>query len=471
MLYSHKPITLEKLSCVFFHKACFEDFTTIIHPGDRIAIIGPNGSGKTTLLKILAGIMEPTSGSLSGIDFARTGYVPQIQHNNEALSGGESIRKALEQAIANNPSLLLLDEPTNHLDAKNREQLFGLLHSWPGSAIIVTHDTELLRTWPTNLWHIQNGTITIFNGSYDDFVQEQRWDRERAIAQRDKLKQEQKRLKQTEVKQKEKANKGSRNAKNAVLQGRISRLEYSGMKENAEQSSGALKRAQEHKHASIKDQLSQIHIHEELKPHFDLPVLTHKNASIMIREGTVSYENRTVLFDVYMNIQPGERYAILGDNGSGKSTLFKAIMHDPIITKSGSWSCPPSHMIGHIDQRYSLLRNDLIVFDTIKQLQPSWDDHKIRKLLNDFLFRTPLEVAAPIRILSGGERARLSLACIVAQAPSMLLLDEITNNLDLIARQQIIEALSVYPGTLLVISHDKDFLETIGITQILKLPV
>lgn len=401
MLYSHKPITLEKLSCVFLHKTCFENFTTIIHPGDRIAIIGPNGSGKTTLLKILAGIMEPTSGSLSGIDFACTGYVPQIQHDNEALSGGERVRKALEQVIASNPSLLLLDEPTNHLDVNNRGQLFELLHSWLGSAIIVTHDTELLRTWPSKLWHIQNGRITVFNGSYDDFVQEQEWSRERALAQAEKLKHEQRKLKQAEIKQKEKASKGKRNAKNAVLQGRISRLEYSGMKENAEQSSGALKRNIKSKNEAISAQLSGIFITEVLKPRFELPALTSKNAAIYVREGSISYGNKTVLTDLYLNIQPGERYAIMGDNGSGKSSLFKAIMQDPAITKAGSWSCPPSHMIGYIDQHYSLLNNDLTVFDTIKQIQPSWDDHRIRKLLNDFLFRTPEEVSKLVSVLSG----------------------------------------------------------------------
>lgn len=518
MIYSHNPITLEKISCVFLHKTCFEHFSTIIHPGDRIAILGPNGSGKTTLLKILAGIMDPTGGSIAGLDFSRVGYLPQHQeferkltvweiatelitqtmhsppaeeatntaslHHIErlislagfasrkdylisTLSGGERVRLGLVRIMATDPAIILLDEPTNHLDTKNRSELMELLHRWQGTAIIVTHDTELLRSWPTKLWCINNGAITVSQGGYDDFLQEQEWERKRSQSQAEKLKSEQKRLKQTEAKHTKQSAQGKRNAKNAVLKGRISRLEYSGMKENAEQSSGALRRSIENRKESINEQLGSIYITEIVKPKFDLPPLTHKNAALFIREGSIRYGEKKVLSDLYITIQPGDRIALMGENGSGKSTLFKAIMNDQTLTKTGSWHIPPPSLIGYIDQHYSLLDANLSVSDMIKSIQPSWDNHTIRKLLNDFLFRTPEEVTAGVSVLSGGERARLSLACIVAQAPSILLLDEITNNLDLIARQQITQALTAYTGTLLVISHDSEFLYSIGITTVL----
>lgn len=507
MNYSHKPITLDLLSCVFPHKSCFENFSTIIHPGDRIAILGANGSGKTTLLKILAGIIEPTGGSISGSDPTRVGYLPQnppydanktvwqlatemahaetlyevdalmsragfAERKDEpvsTLSGGELMRLGLVRILAQNPAIILLDEPTNHLDHLNRSKLLDLLHEWPGTALIVTHDVELLQTWPTDLWHLHDGIISSFHGSYDDFLREQEWQQSRLIAQVEKLKHEKKLLKKAEAAHLKKAGKEKRSTQNALLKGRISRLEYSGMKENSEQSSGALRRNLHSKHEAIATELSGLFISEPLKPSFDIPALTRKNASIYIRDGSVRYDNRVILQDLHLNIQPGERYALMGDNGSGKSTLLKAIMGDPTVNKTGTWACPPAKMIGYIDQHYSFLQQDATAIDMIKIVQPTWDTAAIRKLLNDFLFRTPAEVSTPTAVLSGGERARLSLACLVAQAPSLLLLDEITNNLDLIARQQIIDALSAFPGTVVVISHDEDFLETIGVTTMLRI--
>ncbi len=514
MFFNHNPITLDKLIFTHLHKMLFDQFSTIIHPGDRIALLGPNGTGKTTLLKILAGELEPTSGAISGIVGIQVGYLQQNQPFDEhktvwqcategtdncdegeglpvlhhieklisqagfadrkhelvrTLSGGERVRLALVHAMAQNPTLLLLDEPTNHLDAQNKTKLYSLIHDWPGTALIVTHDTELLRTWPTKLWHLEHGTMTVFNGGYDDFLQEREWDKERSVAEAERLKREQKQLKNAEMKYLQKAAKGKRNAKNALLKGSINRLAFNGMKENAEKSSGAIRRDVESRRSALKDQLAAITIYEELKPSFHMEPLTHKNAALFIRDGTVSYGTRTILENLHINIQPGERYAIIGDNGSGKSTLFKAILADNTVERGGSWNCPLQGMIGYIDQHYSLLEPHLKALEIIKLVRPEWDDRMIRKHLNDFLFRTPEEVATPTSSLSGGERARLAIASIAAQGPSMLLLDEITNNLDRLAREHVIKALLEFPGTLLVISHDEDFLEAIGITELIHI--
>jgi len=137
---------------------------------------------------------------------------------------------------------------------------------------------------------------------------------------------------------------------------------------------------------------------------------------------------------------------------------------DPGVLKSGTWVMPQKSDIGYLDQRYATLDSTQTVFETIQILQPDWTHAEIRRLLNSFLFRKNEEVNSLVKNISGGERARLSLAQIGAKTPKLLILDEITNNLDLEARAHVIDVLSFYPGAMIVISHDQDFLDAIFIT-------
>ena len=141
----HKPIQIKNLQLSFPHKTCFDDFSVQVPYGSRIAIIGRNGCGKTTLLKILLGMVEPTSGDIGCADDAVFGFVPQIIEDFDALSGGQRLNTAVTQALNLEPNILLLDEPTNHLDRYNRKSLMRMLQSYPGTLIVVSHDTELLR--------------------------------------------------------------------------------------------------------------------------------------------------------------------------------------------------------------------------------------------------------------------------------------------------------------------------------------
>lgn len=152
-------------------------------------------------------------------------------------------------------------------------------------------------------------------------------------------------------------------------------------------------------------------------------------------------------------------------NGSGKSTLVKAILGDNSIIKQGEWILPRSQEIGYLDQHYGTLSQDMTVFDTLSALLRDRSYLDIRIHLNDFLFRKNEEVAAKVSTLSGGEKARLSLAQIAAIMPKLLILDEMTNNLDLETREHVIQVLQNYPGAILVISHDADFLTAIGVTD------
>ncbi|MDR1910249.1 MAG: ATP-binding cassette domain-containing protein [Holosporales bacterium] len=158
----HRPIVLQDLSLSFSHKVCFEDFSAMIAPGDRIAIIGRNGSGKSLLLKMIA----ERSADVAFV------YVPQTLVEHQELSGGERFNKALSTALGQDPSLLLLDEPTNHLDANNRNSLQRMLRTYDGTLVLVTHDKELLSHTVDILWHIDRGKITVFRGKYDVYMNE-----------------------------------------------------------------------------------------------------------------------------------------------------------------------------------------------------------------------------------------------------------------------------------------------------------
>jgi ATPase subunit of ABC transporter with duplicated ATPase domains len=158
-----------------------------------------------------------------------------------------------------------------------------------------------------------------------------------------------------------------------------------------------------------------------------------------------------------------ERIAIAGDNGSGKTTLIKAILADSTVKRTGSWNMPKPQDIGYLDQHYSTLSSALSAFEIIETRVPEWTIQDIRAHLNDFLFRKNEEIMLKVQHLSGGERARLSLAHIAAKSPKLLILDEITNNLDLETREHVIQVIKDYPGAMIVISHDADFLKQIHI--------
>lgn len=217
-MYIHKPIQIKGLELSFPHKTCFEDFTATINYCSRIAIIGRNGSGKSTLLKILFGIFEATSGNVSMPQDVVFGYVPQLINEFEGLSGGQEFNKAITQELSLQPNVLLLDEPTNHLDQRNLKNLMRMLQNYQGTLITVSHDTELLRNCINSFWHIDNGRVHIFSGSYDDYINEVKLKRtsiEQELTKLDHQKKDlHKRLMQEQQRAAKSKNKGKKNIEN-----------------------------------------------------------------------------------------------------------------------------------------------------------------------------------------------------------------------------------------------------------------
>jgi ATPase subunit of ABC transporter with duplicated ATPase domains len=198
------------------------------------------------------------------------------------------------------------------------------------------------------------------------------------------------------------------------------------------------------------------------KFNFTAADLASAKSVVSITDGSCGY-GAPLISHISLQIGATERVAIFGDNGSGKSTLIKAILRDPAVRISGDWVMPKREDIGYLDQHYATLRLERSVFEVIQEQMPRWTMQEIRKHLNDFLFRKNEEVMAQVKTLSGGEKVRLSLAVIAAQSPKLLVLDEVTNNLDLETREHVVQVLAQYPGAMVIISHDLDFLQRIGV--------
>lgn len=461
----HKPIQIKNLSLSFPHKICFDDFNIQISHGSRIAIIGRNGSGKTTLLKILHGDVEPTSGTVRYANDIVFGFVPQIIENFDSLSGGQRLNQAVTQALSRDPNVLLLDEPTNHLDRHNRKSLMRMLQSYPGTLIVVSHDTELLRSCIDTLLAIDNGQIHLFEGAYDDYIHELRERRASIEQELSRLNGQKKDMHHTLMKEQKRAAKSKAKGEKSIQQRKWPTVVSNAKAGRAEETSGRKKAAINQKKQDLTERLANLRLPEMIMPKFSLSSASVGNQTIVsISDGKVGYSGKeSLLQKISLSVSSRDRVTIQGDNASGKSTLIKAILDDASVIKSGNWAVPKRIDIGYFDQHYNTLSAEKTVLETIADLVPSWSHIEVRRHLNDFLFRKNEEVNSIVAQLSGGEKARLTLAQIAACTPKLLILDEITNNLDLETKRHVIEVLKNYPGAMIVISHDADFLKEIGV--------
>lgn len=455
----HKPLDLKNLSLSFPHKSCFEDFSFQIHSGNFVAIIGRNGSGKSSLLKMI--LEKAKQQNLS------TGYVEQIP-GFDSLSGAERFHKALTEAIAKSPDILLLDEPTNHLDIENRKNLLYMLGSFLGSIIVISHDKELLRKADI-IWHIDNGKVRIFQGNYSDYIAQRDIDLKKIEAELSQLNKEKRDNHKALMKEQKRASNSKNIGKKNIDNSRWPTICNKAKADRAASTTGKKKAVLSDKREALTERLAKIDITEEIKPKFHIEPgrISDKNL-LTIAMGSIGYD-KMIIENINLTLNGKEKLAIIGKNASGKSTLLKAIMSDPIVKRSGEWQMPQPENIGYLDQHYNIIQKATSPFELIRDARQEWADSEIRSHLNYFLFRKNEEVYNDIENLSGGERARLSLAYIAANPPKLLILDEITNNLDLATKDHITQILKSYPGAMMVVSHDENFLIDVDIKKILQL--
>ncbi|MGN6513725.1 MAG: ATP-binding cassette domain-containing protein [Lysobacteraceae bacterium] len=471
-----------------------------IDPGERIALIGRNGAGKSTLLKLLAGELKPDDGDIRVADGVRVSRLEQevpagadgdvfdvvaaglgevgawlaefhhlshaarvdtaalaaVQARIEAahgwtldqrvaetltrlgldggaafagLSGGLKRRVLLARALVSQPDLLLLDEPTNHLDIAAIDWLEGFLKGWPGALVFVTHDRRFLRALATRIVEIDRGQVTSWPGDWANY-ERRREERLHAQAQEnarfDKL-----------LAQEEAWIRQGIKARRTRDEGRVRRLE-------------AMRRERAQR--------------RELAGNVRMDVAQGEASGrkvIEARDVCFAYGAAPVVRDFSTTVFRGDRVGLVGPNGSGKTTLLKLLLGE-LAPSSGSVRLGSNLQVAYFDQYRATLREDWNAIENVAEGREFLDIHGSRKhvigYLQDFLF-TPERARAPITRLSGGERNRLLLAKLFAQPSNLLVMDEPTNDLDVETLELLEELLAEYPGTLLLVSHDRDFLD------------
>ena len=449
----------------------FRHLDIFVGERDRLALIGRNGAGKTTLLKLIAGQVDPDEGTRSvrpgarvimleqdpevaGFatlrDFALAGqYAPPV-HEVEAIasqlgidlsreaataSGGERRRAAIARALASEPDLLLLDEPTNHLDIDAIDWLEAWLGRYNGAFVVISHDRAFLtRLTRQTLW-LDRGSIRrneIGFGGFEDWMEAVYAEESRAAEKLDaKLKIEAHWL-QRGVTARRKRN-----------QGRLAKLyEMRAQRAAMVGPQGVAKIAVAADDSKTKSVITAEHV-------------------------TKSFGDRTVIKDFTLRIQRGDRIGIVGGNGAGKTTLLKLLTGE-LAPDSGVVKQAKSLDMIFIDQQRSLMQPDKRVRDVLAEGGDWIDVRGVRKhvhgYLKEFLF-DPSLAEARVGTLSGGERSRLLFAREFAHESNLLVLDEPTNDLDLETLDLLQEVIADYEGTVLIVSHDRDFLDrTVTVT-------
>lgn len=504
-------ISVESLKVEFGTRPLFEDVSFVINKKDRIALVGKNGAGKSTLLKILAAQQQPTSGSVSVQNDISIGYLPQVMvlsdnhtvieetekafshiqelkekvdtlneellnrtdyesesymelverftHENERFqiiggmnyraemertlqglgfatsdfnrptkefSGGWRMRIELAKLLLQRPDVLLLDEPTNHLDIESIRWLESFLTRSGSAVVLVSHDRAFINNVTNRTLEISCGRITDYKVKYDEYVKLRAERREQQ-------------LRAYENQQKEIAD----------IKDFIERFRYKPTK--ATQVQSRIKQLERIVPIEV-DEVDNSSLHLKFPPcsrSGDYPVICDG-----VRK---DYGDHCVFHDVDLTIKRGEKVAFVGKNGEGKSTLVKCIMGE--IPFTGNLKIGHNVEIGYYAQNQAqLLDEEITVFDTIDRVAKGDIRLKIKNILGAFMFGGEAS-EKKVKVLSGGERSRLAMIKLLLEPVNLLILDEPTNHLDMRTKDVLKEAILAFDGTVILVSHDRDFLD------------
>ena len=462
-------LNLEHISKIYGDKVIFDDISYGIHQGDKIGIIGINGTGKTTFLRILAGLEDADEGQVITQNGLRITYLPQhpqfpegatvlsyvtqgqtdkswnpeteahmvlnrlgiTDHEEEIdhLSGGQKKRVALAAVLANPSDVLILDEPTNHLDNEMASWLEDYLNRFKGVVIMVTHDRYFLDRVTNKILEISHGKLYSYEAGYSGFLEMK--------AAREEMELASERKRQSILRMEiEWAKRGCR-ARSTKQRARLDRLET--LKNGA---------------APVRDQTVEI----------DSVETRMGKKTIELHHISKSFGDKICIRDFTYIVLKNQRLGIIGPNGCGKSTLLK-IIAGVMEPDSGEIEIGDTIKIGYFSQEIQDMNSSQRVIDYIKDVAeyiPTKDGLiSASKLLEQFLFDSSMQYA-PIEKLSGGEKKRLYLLKVLAAAPNVLLLDEITNDIDIPTLTILEDYLDSFAGIVIAVSHDRYFLDNIA---------
>jgi ATPase subunit of ABC transporter with duplicated ATPase domains len=318
------------------------------------------------------------------------------------------------------------------------------------------------------LWHIEGGKVTLFRGQYKAYEAEKQRQFLSLTHQMAQLTQEQQSLHHALMQEQERVVKSHAAGRKKVAMNRWMKSVGDLKAMKAEKSQGSKRKALDDKKQELRAQLEDLPLPEKTVPTFSL---SHQEVGdrtlVHIIEGAVGYTAKEmVLNHIHLSVRAREHVAIVGRNRSGKTTLLRGLLGEKEVIRQGEWQTPLREQMGVLDQSYRNLQEDKTALEVIAEAGPSSCGHAgIRRHLNSFLFRKNEKVNTPVKQLSGGEKARLSLAQIAAHPPKLLILDEITNNIDLETYNHVVDLLRAYPAAMIVVSHDEHFLKEIKIER------
>ena len=511
-------LTASNLSKSYPTKDIFTNVSFKIEKGDKVGLIGINGAGKSTLFKILMGENEKDSGEVYIPNNVKVGYLEQIlsidyhisiydycmkvfddiidieanlrkieqklanpdlkpdkmdnllaehsklfekfeEKNGYAikselegtlkamgfgeedfdkdiinLSGGQKARVELAYLLLEKPDLILLDEPTNHLDIGAIRFLENFIKNYSGSVIVISHDRYFLDNTVNRIFLLENGGLTTYNGDYTTFVKKRKKDLEVRMHQ---YKNQQKEIDRQEEIIDRLKNQGGSKRKRGISQSRSRQ--------------------------KLLDKMERIEMPETIQNSMKLkftPRIQSGEDVLKVESLEKSFADKKIFENISFNLYRNERTAIIGENGVGKTTLFRIIMGQE-MPSAGKVKVGQSVNIGYFDQEQKSLKLSNTIFEEISQTYPMMTNFEIRSYLAKFMFYGD-DVDREITELSGGERARISLLKLMISDTNFILMDEPTNHLDIDSKEILEDAILDYEGTMLIISHDRYFLNKIA---------
>ena len=500
----------------FGAKPLFENISQKFGDGNRYGLIGANGCGKSTLMKILGGDLQQTSGNvsldpgerigklrqdqfgfekytvidtvimghtelwtvkeerdriyaqaeMSEADGMRAGEleaqfmefdgysaearagdlllglgIPEAQHYGlmSEIAPGWKLRVLLAQALFSEPDILLLDEPTNNLDIHTIQWLEDTLNQRDSTMIIISHDRHFLNSVCTHMADLDFGELRVYPGNYDDYMLASTQARAQLISDNAK--------KKAQIKE---------------LQAFVARFSA-----NASKAKQATSRARQ----MDKIELAEVKVSSRSNPYirFEMEKKLFRNA-LIVDEASKAFGEHAIFNKLSFTIEVGERVAVIGENGIGKSTLLRMLMGEAeYAPDSGSVNWSENANIGYYAQDHSAdFDSDMTLFEWMSQWrQPGDDDQVIRGVLGRLLFSSDA-IGKPLRVLSGGEQGRMLFGKIMLQRPNIIVMDEPTNHMDMESIESLNMALELFEGTLIFVSHDREFVSSLA-TRIIEL--